>query len=143
MHQQVRTMTRKARSESAGAKPDEGSLIDILTLLKETNLRSAGGKDLDRRGEFVFSVHHADGDDTADQRACDILKGKGYPAEVFQVEYCLVDDQEGALLACIESTWPMMKQPVVELHVGTAEESDGRVPVQIVTRSMIERGQAG
>lgn len=143
MHQQVRTMTRKAPSDSAGAKPDEGSLIDILTLLKDTNLRSAGGKDLDRRGEFVFSVHHDDGDDTADQRACAVLKSKGYPAEVFQVKYCLVNDSEGALLECIEKTLADTKEPVVELHVGTAEESDGRVPVQIVTRSMIERGQAG
>ena len=79
MHQQVRTMTRKAPSDSAGAKPDEGSLIDILTLLKDTNLRSAGGKDLDRRGEFVFSVDHDDGDDTADQRACAVLKEQGLP----------------------------------------------------------------
>ena len=143
MHQQVRTMTKKTRSENAGAKPDEGSLIDILTLLQGTNLRSAGGKDLDRRGEFVFSVHHADRDDTADQQACDLLRANGYPAEVFQVEYCLVDDQAGALLACIESSVAVMKQPVMEIHVGTADESDGRVPVQIVRRSMIARGQAG
>ena len=57
------------------------------------------------------------------------------------MKYCLVNDSEGALLECIEKTLADTKEPVVELHVGTAEESDGRVPVQIVTRSMIERGR--
>jgi hypothetical protein len=143
MHQQVRTMTRKAPSDSAGAKPDEGSLIDILTILRTTNLRSVGGKDLDRRGEFVFSVHHEEGDDSADLAARDVLRDKGYRAELFKVECCLLEDEEGALLKCIENTKAETKEPVVELHVGTAEKSDGRIPVQIVTRSMIERGQAG
>ena len=83
-------------------------------------------------------MHHDDGDDTADEKARNILNGEGYEAEVFQVRYCVLEDREGALLECIESTAAEMKEPVIEVHVLTAEP-DRRVPVQIVTRSMLNR----
>jgi len=137
MHQQVRTSTTRNRGEDA-AKPRPGGLHEILSLLQGVNLRSAGGTNLDNGGMFVFSVHHEEGDDTADQRACDVLEAKGYEAEVYPVSYCLVDDREGALLECIESRAAELKEPILELHVLTSEP-DGRVPVQIVTRSMLSR----
>jgi hypothetical protein len=136
MHQQVRTRTTKSREDDA-ERPDEG-LLDILSLLKNVNLRSAGGTNLDDGGEFVFSVHHAEGDDTADQQAADILTVKGYAASVYRVEYCLVDDRKGALLDCIRSKAAELDEPIVEVHVLTSER-DRRVPVQIVTRSMLSQ----
>jgi len=140
MHQQVRTFTTKSRDDES-ALPEEGGLLDILSILKEFNLRSAGGTNLDQGGQFVFSVRHKPGDDTQDQRARDRLQDEGYKsAEVYTVTYCLVDDTEGALLRCIESKAAELKEPIVEVHVLTSERS-GRVPVQLVTGPMLDRGK--
>ena len=139
MHQQVRTFTIKSRTDE-GAVPEEEGLLDILSILEDLNLRSAGGTNLDEGGEFVFSVRHEEGDDTADIDARDRLRAEGYDsAEVYTVDYCLVDDTKGALLKCIKSKAAELKEPIVEVHVLTSEQDDGRVPVQIVTRSMLAR----
>lgn len=140
MHQQVRTSTIKTATNDDAAEK-EGSLVDILSILKGVNLRSAGGSNLDEGGEFVFSVHHDEGDDSADERAADLLRRKRYEPTVYKVEYCLVDDREGALLECLQSKETELGEPIVEVHVLTSEP-DGRVPVQIVTRSMLSRSRA-
>ena len=141
MHQQVRTSTRKRpQSDGPGTlAADRGSLIEILEILdaERVNMRTAGGRDLDRGGQFVFAVHHGEHDDGTpddgpDQEAKKLLDGKGYRAEVVGVEHCLVDDRPGSLLACIRNT-EAVAGPIFEIFVGTSE-SDGRVPVQITTR---------
>ena len=138
MHQQVRTSIRKARREGIGGKREDDSLIEILTLLKGTNLRSAGRAKLGGGDEqFVFSVVHADDDDAPDQAARQILEDAQYKAEIIQVGSFLLDHQEGALLTCI-TDFEKPGDPVVEVHVGAAEP-DGQVPVQLVTRSMLKR----
>ena len=82
MHQQVRCLIRSTRTASARATLDEESLVEILTLLSGTQLRSAGRVHADGGGEFVFSVDHRPGDDSADNDARDILRD--YGAEVYR-----------------------------------------------------------
>ena len=140
MHQQVRTSTTKTGSGSPapGAMADEGGLSDILrTLLgADVNLRTARGRDLDKGGEFVFSVRHKEGDDTADYAARDILRSVGYDeAEVYTVRECIVNDEPGSLLRCIEET-ERERGPVYEIFVGTHDD-EGNIPIQIVTRQDI------
>jgi hypothetical protein len=148
MHQQVRTSTTKtgSRSSGPGAMADEGGLVDILeTLLSAgVNLRAAGGRDLDRKGEFVFAVHHGeDSDDQPGEDAAALLNEHGYDARAVYVHYCLVDDEPGSLLRCIQET-EASEGPVYEIFVGTAN-ADGRIPLQITTRRSlgVEEKEAG
>ena len=138
MHQQVRLSTLKARRATAGVTADEGSVVGILTLLKKMNLRSAGRTYLAEGGEFVFSVRHEGNDGRADQRACNLLKRNKYEAKVYEVESRLLEDREGALVEYINEIETAMDEPVIEVHVLTPEP-DGQVPVQLVTRSMLNR----
>jgi hypothetical protein len=140
MHQQVRCSIQRTRGDVARGTLDEESLVDILTLLKGKNLRSAGRihPGGDRGGEFVFSVDHREGDDTADQEARDILIGEGFAAEVYPVEHFVLKHEEGALLECIKRVEAKMNEPVIEVYV-LAAERNGKVPVQLVTRSMLNR----
>lgn len=139
MHQQVRTQTIKPGSGSngPGAAADRGGLVDILRTLLDggVNLRTAGGRDLDRGGEFVFSVHHEEGDDAADYAAAKLLQSAGYAAEVFPAKECIVSDEPGSLLRCLEET-ERDRGPVYEIYVGTHDD-EGRTPIQIVTRKDI------
>ncbi len=137
MHQQVRTSTTTTRSGPGAMAADEGGLVDILERLLNAgvNLRAAGGRDLDRRGQFVFAVHHADNDDGPGERAAELLRGHGYEAEAVFVHHCLVDDEPGSLLRCIQEA-EQDQGPVYEIFVGTAE-TDGRIPIQITTRKTI------
>jgi hypothetical protein len=138
MHQQVRTSIRKTRSDGARGGLDEGDLVEILRLLKVKNLRSAGRVRLDDSDEFVFSVRHRKGDDTQDQHACKILTDEGYDARVCEVRHLLLDDEEGALLAFVEQVENDEEEPAIEVHILTSEPNK-MVPVQVVTRSMVER----
>ena len=139
MHQQVRTSIRRTSSDDTSGRIEEESLVEILTLLTGTNLRSAGRVRLDSGDEqFVFSVQHVDDDDAPDQEACDILKGANYEAEVFKVQHYVLSHRPGALFNRIKRLEKSKKEPVVEVHVGAAEP-DGKVPVQLVTRSMLNR----
>jgi hypothetical protein len=140
MHQQVRCSIRKASTDAGFRALEEESLVDILTLLKGKNLRSAGRMRPggEGGGEFVFSVHHDEGDDTADEEARDILRGADYEADVFKVRHFVLNHREGALLDCIERLEAEMQEPVIEVHVLAAERK-GKVPVQLVTRSMLNR----
>ena len=138
MHQQVRCLIRSARGNSARATLDEESLVNILTLLQGTNLRSAGRVHGDGGGEFVFSVRHRPHDDAPDQDACKILTDEDYEARVLPVESFDLDDREGALLAFIQRVEAKMGEPVIEVHLGSAERN-GKVPVQLVTQSMLNR----
>ena len=139
MHQQVRTSIRPRNSERQRAAIDEDSLLGILTLLRGTQLRSAGRVRLDDGSEeFVFSVDHVDGDDKPDNDACEILTGKGYEAEVFPAEYELLDHRPGALLRHIRTLEKSKEWLVTEVHV-LAGEQDGKVPVQFVTRPVVNR----
>jgi hypothetical protein len=113
---------------------DPGGLVDILNTLLDAgvNLRTAGGRDLDEGGIFVFSVHHAEGDDEPDRQAAALLRKHGYDAGVYTARECIVSDEPGSLLRCIQET--EAESPVYELFVGTPDE-EGHIPVQIVTRA--------
>jgi len=140
MHQQVRCLIRKAaQDDAARAVLDEESLVEILTLLSGTQLRSAGRvhADGDGGGEFVFSVQHAKGDDAADQKARDLLRGEDYEAEVYKVKSFDLNHKEGALLESIRIVEAEMGEPVIEVYVAAAEPNR-KIPVQLVTRSMLE-----
>lgn len=143
MHQQVRTSTTKRGSGSSGpgAMADEGGLVDILATLldAEINLRTAGGRDLDRRGQFVFSVHH-EGDEDANRKAADLLNEAGYEADVYDVRSCVVSDRPGSLLQCIRET-EEQRGPVYEIFVGTPDE-DGHIPLQLTTRADVRAESA-
>lgn len=136
MHQQVRTSTKRTGSGSAGpgALAAEGGLVDVLeTLLNAgVNMRTAGGRDLDRGGDFVFAVHHDDNDDGPGEDAAALLSKSGYRARALYVHHCLVDDEPGSLLRCIQET-EANEGPVYEIFVGTPND-DGRIPLQITTR---------
>ena len=140
MHQQVRCSIRRADSDAAFGRLDEESLVDILTLLQGKNLRSAGRQHPDDGGggEFVFSVHHRPHDDAPDEEARDILRGAGYEAEVYKVKSLDLNDKEGALLAFIQSVEAESGEHVIEVYVASAEPNR-KVPVQVVTRSMLGR----
>jgi hypothetical protein len=137
MHQQVRTSTKKAPSGSAGpgAMEAEGGLVDILEILlgAGVNLRAAGGRDLDRGGEFVFAVHHEENDDRPGEDAAALLRDEKYRARAVYVHHCLVDDEPGSLLRCIQET-EATEGPVFEIFVGTANVDDHKIPIQITTR---------
>ena len=138
MHQQVRMSRPKALHDSSRA--DEGSVVGILSLLVEWNLRSAGRTYLADGGEFVFSVRHEDDDhkDEPDQLACARLNDNDYKAKVYKVESRLLTDEEGALRDYIDEIEGTLGEPVIEVHILTPED-DGQVPVQLVTRSMLKR----
>jgi hypothetical protein len=137
MHQQVRCSIRRA--DAAFGRPDEESLVEILTLLQAMSLRSAGRvRPGDGGGEkFAFSVVHPPGDDTADQEACNILLGAGFEAKVFQVEHRDLVHQGGTLLEAINEVEEKWGEPVIEVYVGAAEPG-GEIPVQLVTRKMLK-----
>jgi hypothetical protein len=139
MHQQVRMSIRTTQSDAFRGMAEVESLVNILTLLSGKNLRSAARTRSDDRGEeFVFSVQHVDGDDTADEEACDILRGEGYEAEVFKVRDYIVSHREGSLLERIKELEAELNEPVIEVYVGAAERNN-KIPVQLVTRSMLNR----
>jgi hypothetical protein len=141
MHQQVRTSTKKSgATDGPGAMADEGGLVDILQILldEKINLRTAGGRDLDRGGEFVFAVAHERDDDGPAEAAAQLLRRNGYRARVVRVRECLVNDEPGALLRCIEEA-EASEGAVHEIFVGTPEE--GGIPIQLTSRAALEEGQ--
>jgi hypothetical protein len=142
MHQQVRTSIKQASSDGSGGALGagslaEGSLVEVLTLLQGKNLQSAGRANRGGGGEFVFSIQHDDGDDTADTDAREILKAEKYKADVYAVRPFLLDHREGALLECIQSLEAELGEPVIEVYV-LAADPNGQVPVQLVTASMLK-----
>jgi hypothetical protein len=150
MHQQVRMSTKKKGSGSPGpgAKwDDEGSLEDILTILRdadvdlELNLQAAGGRDLDTGGEFVFSVHHGkEEDDRYAQAAVKLLEDNGYAPEIFRVHHCIVTDERGNLLKCIQDA-QARQGPAYEIFVGTKGDYDG-IPIQVTSAKLVRRDRA-
>ncbi len=139
MHQQVRTSTKKTGSGSPGpgAMADEGGLVDILRILVDNgvNLQTAGGRDLDTGGDFVFAVHHDEDrdDDDPGEKAAALLREAGYgSARATPAHLCSVADEPGGLLGCIEKL-EQTEGPVYEIFVGTPD-SDGGIPVQLTTR---------
>ena len=145
MHQQVRTTSTKSGSGSPGpgAMADEGGIVDILQILGDAgvNLQTAGGRDLDRGGEFVFAVHHEDEDDGPGEEAAALLRERGYgTARTVHVHECSVADEPGGLLGCIQDI-ERTDGPVYEIFVGTPD-ADGSITVQITTRNDVE-GESG
>ena len=144
MHQQVRTSPTKTGSGSPGpgAQADQGGVVDILQVLVDArvNLQTAGGRDLDRSGDFVFAVHHDDDDDRPANEAARLLREHGYPARVVNTHYCTVDDEPGGLLGCIKKI-EGTDGPVYEIFVGTPD-AEGRIPVQITTRRAVQEEEA-
>jgi hypothetical protein len=141
MHQQVRTSPTKSGSGSPGpgAMADTGGVVDILRILVESgvNLQTAGGRDLDRDGDFVFAVHHEGEDDGPAEEAVRLLKEHGYgDARTVRAHFCSVADEPGGLLGCIERI-ERDEGPVYEIFVGTPD-ADGGIPVQITTRRDVE-----
>ena len=145
MHQQVRTTSTKSGSGSPGpgAMADEGGIVDILQILGDAgvNLQTAGGRDLDRGGEFVFAVHHEDEDDGPGEEAAALLRERSYgTARTVHVHECSVADEPGGLLGCIQDI-ERTDGPVYEILVGTPD-ADGSITVQITTRNDVE-GESG
>jgi hypothetical protein len=139
MHQQVRVMIQKSQDDAARGVVAEESLVAILSLLSGTNLRSAGRTRSDGGDEeFVFSVDHPPHDDTLDQQACDLLVGEGYEANLFKVKDFELSHRHGTLLECIQKLEAQLHESVVEVYVGAAERN-GKIPVQLVTPSMLNR----
>ena len=138
MHQQVRTSIRSSGGDAARGTPGEESIVKILKELKPKNLQSAGRVQGEGGGEFVFSIDHADGDNHADVEARDILRDAGYEADVYEVRSFDLKHKEGSLLACIESLEAELDEPVIEVYV-LAAEGNAKVPVQLVTRKMLEK----
>jgi hypothetical protein len=139
MHQQVRVLIRATESDGTRGELVEKSLVDILALLSGENLRSAGRTRLDGGDEeFVFSVQHSGGDNTADEKARDLLRNKNYDAQLIQVRSFVLNHREGSLLECIKDLEDELHEPVVEVYVGAAERNN-KIPVQLVTRSMLNR----
>ena len=137
MHQQVRTSIRISGGDAARGTLGDESLVKILKELKPRNLQSAGRVQGERGEEFIFSIDHADGDNHADIEARDLLRDAGYEADAFEVGSFILRHKEGALLQCIEE---LEKEgaPVIEVYV-LAAEGKGKVPVQLVTRKMLEK----
>jgi hypothetical protein len=136
MHQQVRTSPTRSGSGSPGpgAMADKGGIVDILTILVEAgvNLQTAGGRDLDRDGDFVFAVHHEPDDDGPAEEAARLLRENGYrDARTVRAHVCSVADEPGGLLGCIQRI--EQSDPIYEIFVGTPD-ADGGIPVQITTR---------
>ncbi len=144
MHQQVRTSPTKTGSDSPGpgAQADQGGVVDILQILVDArvNLQTAGGRDLDEGGDFVFAVHHDDDDDRPGKEAARLLREHGYAARAVNVHLCTVDDEPGGLLGCIKKI-EAADGPIYEIFVGTPD-SEGRIPVQLTTRRMLEEDNA-
>jgi hypothetical protein len=139
MHQSVRVLIKATESDGFRGALVEQSLVDILTLLSGTNLRSAGRTRLDNGDEeFVFSVQHTGSDNTPDEKALDLLRANNYEAELVQVRSFVLDHREGSLLECIKDLEAELNEPVIEVYVGAAERNN-RIPVQLVTRSMLSR----
>jgi hypothetical protein len=140
MHQQVRTSIRTTRREGIDGEREEESLVKILTVLKGLSLRSAGRVKLENGDEqFVFSVVHPDDHDrdVPDQMARQLLEDAHYNAEIIKVGSFLLDHRKGALLRCI-TDFEKPDDPVIEVHVGAADPNR-KIPVQLVTRSMLQR----
>jgi hypothetical protein len=139
MHQQVRTSSTKSGSGSPGpgAMADPGGVADILRILDEAevNLQTAGGRDLDQGGDFVFAVHHeGEDDDGRNEAAAELLRSHGYgDARAVSVHTCSVADEHGGLRGCVEEV-EQERGPVYEIFVGAPDEN-GRIPVQITTRA--------
>jgi hypothetical protein len=145
MHQQVRMSTKKTGSGSPGpgAAADEGSLEDILTILRdadvglELNLQAAGGHDLANGGEFVFAVHHgAKDDDRYAEAAIRLLEEHGYAPRPVPVHTCVVPDERGNLLDCIQEA-QLAQGDVYEIFVGTRGDYDG-IPIQVTSREVVK-----
>ena len=144
MHQQVRTTSTKSGSGSPGpgAMADRGGIVDILQILVDAgvNLQAAGGRDLDRGGEFVFAVHHEDEDDGPGEEAAALLRERGYGnARTVHVHECSVADEPGGLLGCIQEI--EQTDGVYEIFVGTPD-ANGRITAQITTRKDVAGGES-
>jgi hypothetical protein len=137
MHQQVRTSP--TRTGGPGADAERGGVTEILRILRdaEVNLQTAGGRDLDRKGEFVFAVHHGEDDpDRPGEEAAELLRQNGFTdARTVKARFCDVQDEPGGLHGCIERIEAEEGEPIYEIFVGTPE--DDVIPIQLTTRSMV------
>jgi hypothetical protein len=146
MHQQVRTSIKKSGSGPSrgpgAAWDDSGGLVDILTTLRDArvNMQAAGGRDLDEDGEFVFAVHHEDGDEGRTEEAAQLLRDVGYDARAVRAYDCSVADEPGGLLGCIQRV-EETDGPVYEIFVGTPDR-EGRITVQLTTRGSAKGDEA-
>lgn len=139
MHQQVRTSTTRTGSGPGAQYADEGSIVDILSLLRDAdfNLQMAGGHDLESGGELVFSVYHSEDKDrdVPNQKARDLLQENGYRARLVRAHECNVANEPGGLLGCLRRI-EAEDGAVAEIYVGVGDERN--VPIQIVTRRGLE-----
>ena len=138
MHQQVRTSP--TRTGGPGADAERGGITEILRILRDAdvNLQTAGGRDLDRNGEFVIAVHHDDDDpDGPGEAAAELLRSSGFKdAHTVKIRNCDVRDEPGGLLGCIERIQTEEGEPIYEIFIGTGVDP---VPIQLTTRSMVAR----
>ena len=120
---------------AVSATYEAGALVGMLDVLAKEgfNLRTASGTNVELGGEFTFWVDgRSDGEDedAANHAAAELLKSKGYDAEVWEVHSAYLVDKPGALKAFVDEV-TKNKLLVQEISVSTPD-ADG-IPVQIFT----------
>jgi hypothetical protein len=118
-----------------------GALVELLGILEEDgfNLRSASGSNVELGGDFTFWVdgRSDDEDDHAATRAAaELLKARGYDADVWEVHAAHLTDTRGALRAFV-NTVTEGHLLVQEISVSTPD-AEG-IPVQIYTAKVRTR----
>ncbi len=120
---------------------EAGGLVDLLGILEADgfNLRTASGSNVELGGEFNFWVdgRSDDEDDHAATRAAaELLKTKGYDADVWEVHATHLTDTPGALRAFVRQVTEG-RLLVKEISVSTPD-AEG-IPVQIFTAKVHNR----
>jgi hypothetical protein len=121
MHQQIRLLV------PAKSPPNLG---DVLQVVADAgiNILAVGGSDHEDGGEFGFGVEH---DDLPAAKKA--LEDARYRPRIVDVKLCLLDNQAGALLACVQEA-RAENQPsgkvIRDIAVGVPDK-DGKIQVQI------------
>ena len=124
MHLQIRTVPAKSPAD----------LVEFLRVLAEAkiNIELAGGSDVEFGGEFAFAV--ADG---REDEAVRVLEVAGYYPKLVEVVDCLLSNEPGQLLACIEEVAQINAESgmaIRDISVGVPGE-DGLIPVQVYSEA--------
>ena len=123
MHQQIRTAPTQSPAD----------LRAFLAVLKEANIniQAAGGSDIERGGEFAFSVADGTEDDVVA-----LLQQSGYRPRKVDVDHFVVTNEPGELLACVTkvaATNARLGRVIRDLAVGV--DDDGAVVVQVYSEA--------
>ena len=118
-----------------------GALVELLGILESDgfNLRSASGTDVELGGEFNFWVDGRSDDEdehAATRAAAELLKAKGYEADVWEVHARHLTDTPGALREFV-NTVTAGHLLVKDISVSTPDAKG--IPVQIFTAKVHTR----